>query len=142
MLWVVMSRRRPGCTRQICELLLQAALLCVADHLSPPPSSDVSRNSEISLQCYLRSGEVPSSVQGGSSGAKDGQGDEVMGMGDIYLGGVKFVPDFGNQVRAVGQAAAQIRRSWLVHSERRTSGIVSVGVLDRFMCRCRTEASM
>ncbi|PWN36988.1 putative proliferation-associated serine/threonine protein kinase [Meira miltonrushii] len=54
---------------------------------------DVSRNSEISLQCYLRSGEGP----GQSAANKDGQGDDVMGMGDVYLGGVKFVPDFENQ---------------------------------------------
>lgn len=54
---------------------------------------DVSRNSEISLQCYLRSGEGP----GHSAANKDGQGDDVMGMGDVYLGGVKFVPDFENQ---------------------------------------------
>jgi len=52
------------------------------------------------LQCYLRSGDGPSTsgAQGGANGAKDGQGDDVMGVGDIYLGGVKFVPDFGNQV--------------------------------------------
>lgn len=56
--------------------------------------SDVSRNSEISLQCYLRSGES----QVVESPGKDGQGDDVMGMGDIYLGGVKFVPNFENQV--------------------------------------------
>lgn len=56
---------------------------------------DVSRNSEISLQCYLRSGEQPGQGHGGAGG-KDGQGDDVMGMGDIFLGGVKFVPDFEN----------------------------------------------
>lgn len=54
---------------------------------------DVSRNSEISLQCYLRSGEGP----GHNTGNKDGQGDDVMGMGDVFLGGVKFVPNFENQ---------------------------------------------
>lgn len=51
---------------------------------------DVSRNSEISLQTYLRSGEGPESHPAG----KDGQGDDVMGVGDIFLGGIKFVPDF------------------------------------------------
>lgn len=54
---------------------------------------DVSRNSEISLQTYLRSGDgIDTQHQ-----AKDSQGDDVMGVGDIYLGGVKFVPDFENQ---------------------------------------------
>lgn len=61
--------------------------------------SDVSRNSEISLQCYLRSGDVPKAPDAD----KDGQGDDVMGMGDIYLGGAKFVPDFGNQVSSVDE---------------------------------------
>lgn len=60
---------------------------------------DVSRNSEISLQSYLRSGEgfgpQQQLQQNGSS--KDSHGDDVMGVGDIFLGGVKFVPDFENQ---------------------------------------------
>jgi len=62
----------------------------------------VSRNSEISLQCYLRSGDGPRAGGGaggsGNADAKDGQGDDVMGVSDIYLGGVKWVPDFDNQV--------------------------------------------
>ncbi|EPQ26284.1 uncharacterized protein PFL1_06219 [Pseudozyma flocculosa PF-1] len=57
---------------------------------------DVSRNSEISLQSYLRSGDGPNANPGDGQ-PKDGQGDDVMGVGDIYLGGVKFVPDFENQ---------------------------------------------
>ncbi|PWN42879.1 Pkinase-domain-containing protein [Ceraceosorus guamensis] len=59
---------------------------------------DVSRNSEISLQCYLRSGDGPK-VNGnnGDAAQKDGEGDDVMGVSDIYLGGVKWVPDFENQ---------------------------------------------
>ncbi|CEH18047.1 proliferation-associated serine threonine protein kinase [Ceraceosorus bombacis] len=59
---------------------------------------DVSRNSEISLQCYLRSGDGPK-VNGnnGDTAQKDGEGDDVMGVSDIYLGGVKWVPDFENQ---------------------------------------------
>lgn len=46
--------------------------------------SDVSRNSEISLQCYLRA-EEPN--RGG-----DGLADDL--GNDIFLGGIKFVPDF------------------------------------------------
>ncbi|KAN0063530.1 Serine/threonine-protein kinase [Thecaphora frezii] len=57
---------------------------------------DVSRNSEISLQSYLRSGDG-SHANPGDGGNKDGQGDDVMGVSDLYLGGVKFVPDFENQ---------------------------------------------
>lgn len=51
--------------------------------------SDVSRNSEISLQCYIRT-EEPKSV--------DGLADDL--GNDIFLGGLKFVPNFdgmGNQ---------------------------------------------
>lgn len=60
---------------------------------------DVSRNSEISLQTYLRSGERPEAGGNNAGGVaaaatKDGQGDDVMGVGDIFLGGIKFVPDF------------------------------------------------
>ncbi|KAF4577330.1 AGC protein kinase Gad8 [Pleurotus pulmonarius] len=47
---------------------------------------DVSRNSEISLQCYLRAEEPKR--------AGDGSGD--MGN-DVFLGGIKFVPDFENR---------------------------------------------
>jgi len=53
-------------------------------------SSDVSRNSEISLQCYLRA-EEPKCVG-------DGLADDL--GNDIFLGGLKFVPNFdgmGNQ---------------------------------------------
>ncbi|KDR82896.1 hypothetical protein GALMADRAFT_238533 [Galerina marginata CBS 339.88] len=51
---------------------------------------DVSRNSEISLQCYLRTEEP----RGGGDGLADDLGN------DIFLGGLKFVPNFdgmGNQ---------------------------------------------
>ncbi|KAL0961415.1 hypothetical protein HGRIS_006364 [Hohenbuehelia grisea] len=47
---------------------------------------DVSRNSEISLQCYLRADEP----KGGADGLADDLGN------DIFLGGIKFVPDFEN----------------------------------------------
>ena len=59
---------------------------------------DVSRSSEISLQSYLRSGDGPSANPSASGDAnnRDGQGDDVMGVSDLYLGGVKFVPDFDN----------------------------------------------
>ncbi|KAF9468505.1 AGC/Akt protein kinase [Collybia nuda] len=45
---------------------------------------DVSRNSEISLQCYLRAEEP----KRGGDGLADDLGN------DIFLGGIKFVPDF------------------------------------------------
>ncbi|KAL1744423.1 putative serine/threonine protein kinase [Schizophyllum fasciatum] len=47
---------------------------------------DVSRNSELSLQCYLRT-EEPTR---GGDGIADDMGN------DIFLGGLKFVPDFDN----------------------------------------------
>ncbi|KAJ7579702.1 kinase-like domain-containing protein [Mycena floridula] len=47
---------------------------------------DVSRNSEISLQCYLRADEP----NRGGDGLADDLGN------DIFLGGIKFVPDFDN----------------------------------------------
>jgi len=47
-------------------------------------SSDVSRNSEISLQCYLRTDEP----KRGGDGIADDMGN------DIYMGGVRFTPDF------------------------------------------------
>lgn len=51
---------------------------------------DVSRNSEVSLQCYLRTDEP--------NFAGDGLADNL--GNDVFLGGIKFVPDFeelGNQ---------------------------------------------
>ena len=47
-------------------------------------SSDVSRTSEISLQIYLRTEEP----QRGVDGLADDMGN------DIFMGGVKFIPDF------------------------------------------------
>ena len=47
-------------------------------------NSDVSRQSEISIQCYLRTEEP----KRGSDGLADDMGN------DIYLGGVRFMPDF------------------------------------------------
>lgn len=46
-------------------------------------NSDVSRNSEISLQSYLRKEEP-------KRGADDDMGN------DVFLGGIKFTPDFDN----------------------------------------------
>ena len=46
----------------------------------------MSRNSELSLQCYLRT-EEPTR---GGDGIADDMGN------DIFLGGLKFVPDFDN----------------------------------------------
>jgi len=51
----------------------------------------VSRNSEISIQCYLRA-EQP---KVGSDGLADDMGN------DIFMGGIKFTPDFDN-VGSVG----------------------------------------
>ncbi|KIJ17744.1 hypothetical protein PAXINDRAFT_167709 [Paxillus involutus ATCC 200175] len=53
---------------------------------------DVSRNSEISIQCYLRT-EQP---KVGSDGLADDMGN------DLFMGGIKFTPDFDN-VGTVGQ---------------------------------------
>lgn len=47
-------------------------------------SSDVSRQSEISIQCYLRKEEP----KRGSDGLADDMGN------DIFLGGIRFTPDF------------------------------------------------
>jgi len=55
-------------------------------------ASDVSRHSEISIQCYLRT-EQP---KVGSDGLADDMGN------DVFMGGIKFTPDFDN-VDAVGQ---------------------------------------
>lgn len=57
---------------------------------------DVSRNSEISLSLYLRATTDPSTLA-----SAPGDGDEAMGVSDVFLGGVKFVPDFDG-------AAAQV----------------------------------
>jgi serum/glucocorticoid-regulated kinase 2 len=48
--------------------------------------SDISRNSELSLQCYLRADEPTR----GADGLADDLGN------DVFLGGIKFVPDFDN----------------------------------------------
>lgn len=48
--------------------------------------SDVSRNSEISIQCYLRTEQPKRGVEGNL---------EAVGS-DIFLGGMKFTPDFDN----------------------------------------------
>lgn len=53
-------------------------------NLSNVRSSDVSRNSEISLQCYLRTEEPKRGV--------DGIADDM--GNDIFMGGVRFTPDF------------------------------------------------
>jgi hypothetical protein len=71
------------CTRRICEYAsrrLHERLITII------PSSDVSRNSEISIQCYLRT-EQP---KGGGDGLADDMGN------DVFMGGIKFVPDFEN----------------------------------------------
>ena len=46
--------------------------------------SDVSRHSEISIQCYLRTEEP----KRGGDGIADDMGN------DIFMGGVRFTPDF------------------------------------------------
>ncbi|EIN12732.1 Pkinase-domain-containing protein [Punctularia strigosozonata HHB-11173 SS5] len=52
-----------------------------------PAHFDVSRNSEISIQCYLRKEEPKR--------GSDGMADD-MGKNDIFLGSVVFTPDFDN----------------------------------------------
>ncbi|KAG7440874.1 AGC/Akt protein kinase [Guyanagaster necrorhizus] len=47
---------------------------------------DVSRNAELSLQCYLRADEPKRGI--------DGIADDL--GNDIFMGGIKFVPDFEN----------------------------------------------
>lgn len=47
-------------------------------------ASDVSRNSEISIQCYLRKEEP----KRGGDGIADDMGN------DLFIGGVRFTPDF------------------------------------------------
>ncbi|KAK0201832.1 kinase-like domain-containing protein [Desarmillaria ectypa] len=47
---------------------------------------DVSRNAEISLQCYLRADEPKRGI--------DGLADDL--GNDIFIGGIKFIPDFEN----------------------------------------------
>ena len=53
-------------------------------NVSIQSSSDVSRNSELSIQCYLRTEEP--------KGQGDGLADDL--GNDIFLGGIKFVPNF------------------------------------------------
>ncbi|KDN46998.1 Pkinase-domain-containing protein [Tilletiaria anomala UBC 951] len=60
---------------------------------------DVSRNSEISLQIYLRSG-----------------GDDVMSVSDLYLGGVKFVPDFESASASRSAGGAVVADEWFAVS--------------------------
>jgi serum/glucocorticoid-regulated kinase 2 len=79
------SSRNPCiCTRHICKdvsaQVIPKALITIN------PYSDVSRNSEISIQCYLRT-EQP---KGGGDGLADDMGN------DIFMGGIKFIPDFDN----------------------------------------------
>ena len=57
--------------------------LSLSIHISP---SDVSRTSEISIQCYLRA-EKPKV-------ANDGLADDM--GNDLFMGGIKFTPDFDN----------------------------------------------
>ena len=49
--------------------------------------SDVSRHSEISIQCYLRTEEP----KRGGDGIADDLGN------DLFMGGVRFTPDFDEQ---------------------------------------------
>lgn len=69
--------RRRGIVRPSdgCSVLMRL-LLC----------SDVSRNSEISIQCYLRADEP----KRGGDGLADDLGN------DIFMGSLKFTPDFDN----------------------------------------------
>jgi serum/glucocorticoid-regulated kinase 2 len=53
-------------------------------HTTDSPFSDVSRQSEISIQCYLRKEEP----KRGNDGLAADMGN------DIFLGGIRFTPDF------------------------------------------------
>lgn len=59
-----------------------------ADEVSDVCHSDVSRHSEISIQCYLRTEEP----KRGGDGIADDMGN------DIFMGGVRFIPDFEDGV--------------------------------------------
>lgn len=81
------SRSLCTCTKHICEFIApNLNELQRADfHIS-----DVSRNSEISIQCYLRADKP----ERGGDGLADDLGN------DLFLGGIKFIPNFddlGNQ---------------------------------------------
>lgn len=60
---------------------------------------DVSRSCEVSLQLYLRCGS-------GSSDANGDTGIDSMGKSDLYLGGIKFMPDFE-------AASSRVINEWL-----------------------------
>lgn len=68
------------CTKHTCKPICHAHL----ENAHEQCSSDVSRNSEISLQCYLRAEEP----KRGGDGLADDLGN------DIFMGGIKFIPNF------------------------------------------------
>lgn len=82
------SRSLYICTRRTCEFPFSSRI-AFREKFCPifdkwALHSDVSRQSEISIQCYLRTEEP----KRGSDGIADDMGN------DIYLGGVRFMPDF------------------------------------------------
>lgn len=86
-LWVESLINRFTCIKRHCQSMSVHHFFDSSTHI---PHSDVSRNSEVSLQLYLRADEP----QRGADGTADDLGN------DIFLGGAKFVPNFdemGNQ---------------------------------------------
>jgi hypothetical protein len=85
--WAVSLTGHFTCIKRHCQFLSVHHSFGNTTH---PLLSDVSRNSEISLQLYLRADEP----KRGADGIADDLGN------DIFLGGAKFVPNFdemGNQ---------------------------------------------
>lgn len=83
--WAVTSASHSTCIKPHCTLFP-----CHRKRGVDAALSDVSRNSEISLQLYLRADEP----KRGADGMADDLGN------DVFLGGTKFVPNFdemGNQ---------------------------------------------
>ena len=81
--------------------------------------SDVSRHSEISIQCYLRTEEP----KRGGDGIADDMGN------DIFMGGVRFTPDFDDMASqdqwydlAGGSGKIQIGVAFKPSTVRGTSG--------------------
>ena len=92
--------------------------------------SDVSRTSEISIQCYLRT-------------EKPKRGAECDDMGnDIFMGGIKFKPDFDNRNTANewysitgGAGKIQIGFEYRPNSVSVFAMLHIIAVLIHFLCR-------
>lgn len=83
-------------------------------------NSDVSRNSEISLQCYLRKEEP----KRGNDGVADDMGN------DLFMGGIRFTPDFDDM---------PTQEQWYDLSG--GSGRIQIGIAFRPSSVCPTSGS-